>query len=347
MSVEWRGIEPRMREMAPGLRLIALVLVGPALLAPAWADVEGGPQAPLASVGLPAPDFALPDTEALAVSLSDYEGLVRLVAFLVPGVAVCDLQAQALNETLLGYRSQGLVVLAISTQGEAECRRAYRERLSLGYPVLGISAAVDAAYGHPSYLPTTFLIGRDGLLLATYEGYTDSWAIAADLQEPLARRLPIEEGARAPNFGVCDIFGRKTALNQFRGQWAVLLFLPTLAEAGPFRLVEKLTENVFFSRQGEIVVILFTADEAEPLAVAAGGLALPPRLVSDPWQLMFGVYRATEPGEGKPRPAVFLVDVEGTVRLAAYGAQVLDVDVVLGLAQGLLAASASAQPEGE
>jgi peroxiredoxin len=331
-----------------GTRATSIVLALAAALALAagqagLAQPAQPPEQAVAEIGRPAPDFALLDADGQPVRLSDYEGLLRLVTFIAPGIGVCDLQTQALDDLWEAYRSQGLVVLGVSTQRDPDCLRAYAGRLSFSYPLMGISPTMDAAYGHPSYLPTTFLVGRDGILLREYEGYTDSWAIAADLQAPLAAALPVAPGRRAPVFGVRDIFGRRTRLDDFRGLWVVLAFLPTLNDAALYGLAKNLAEKAFASGQGRIVVIAFVPDKAEEMAMAVEAMALPPRVVSDPWHVVFGVYRAADPDEGQPQPAVVLLDPEGVISAALYGAQALDIGALNELIEGLPSAVAPEQ----
>ena len=326
----WRA--PR-AALVSALALAALVVVG------AQAGVRAQSATPPESVGAAAPDFTALDAEGRVVRLSDYEGRVRLVTLIAPGISLCDLQAQALNDLYLTHRREGLVVLAVSTYQDAGYLRSYRQEQSLEYPVLLGTPAFDAAYGLPACLPTTFLIGREGAVLKRYEGYTDGWVMAADVQAPLGEPWRVEPGARAPVFGVYDIHGEKVRLDQFAGAWVVLVFLPTLAEPGSYGLAKNLSEKAFLAGQGRVAMVVFSLDAAEEAAMAVEGMELPPRVVSDPWQVIFGVFGATDPDSGKARAGVVVVDPNGLIHTALYDAEARDAERVVGLIASLTASS--------
>jgi cytochrome c biogenesis protein CcmG, thiol:disulfide interchange protein DsbE len=85
------------------------------------------------------------------------------------------------------YGPEGLQVLTISMDdGDAPVRRTVR-RLHLDVPVMMGDAKLGEAYGGVLGLPITFLIGRDGVIVARIKGETDLAALELHVKKLLAQ----------------------------------------------------------------------------------------------------------------------------------------------------------------
>jgi thiol-disulfide isomerase/thioredoxin len=167
-------------------RHAAAVLAVLTLAAPAWASP--GPEE--AAVGAPAPGFSLkvlnPDAAGVGwLSLQslvgsepeDPEARVVLVSFFASWCAPCKKELPLLVELDTRYRSLGLRVIGISIDKEepgiAEARKLVAEHRA-AYPVLSdrFNLLARRYLGDQAPLPSVFLIGRDGNILAVERGYT-------------------------------------------------------------------------------------------------------------------------------------------------------------------------------
>ena len=72
------------------------------------------------------------------------------------------------------YGPQGFQVIGISMDDDAAPARRLVERLKLNYPVAMGDERLAARYGGVLGLPLTFLIDRDGVVRARFQGETDT-----------------------------------------------------------------------------------------------------------------------------------------------------------------------------
>jgi peroxiredoxin len=175
---------------SPVALLLALVLAG------CGASQPGSGQASSQSSGQSsgqAADFALRDTEGRLVRLSDHRGKVVLVNFWATWCVPCAAELPHLQRLYEAYGDQGFVVLAISMDGPESVAEVVprARRYGLTFPVLlDEETRVVAEYNPKRSAPFTTLIGRDGAVAKTREGYSagDEIAIEADVQALLATR---------------------------------------------------------------------------------------------------------------------------------------------------------------
>lgn len=162
----------------------ALPFLAAALLACGAPD--GGGSAP-ASSGSGAPDFALRDLGGQTVRLSDHRGKVVLVNFWATWCVPCAAELPHLERLYNKYREQGFVVLAISMDGPETSANVdpHARRHGLTFPVLlDEETRVTGTYNPKRTAPFTVMIGRDGEVARTREGYHagDEIAVEADIQ---------------------------------------------------------------------------------------------------------------------------------------------------------------------
>jgi peroxiredoxin len=127
------------------------------------------------------------------VRLSDHRGKVVLVNFWATWCVPCAAELPHLQRLYEAYADQGFVVLAISMDGPESVAEVVprARRYGLTFPVLlDEETRVVAVYNPKRSAPFTALIGPDGAVVETREGYSagDEIAIEADIQALLATR---------------------------------------------------------------------------------------------------------------------------------------------------------------
>jgi peroxiredoxin len=138
-----------------------------------------------------AADFALRDTAGRTVRLSDHHGKVVLLNFWATWCVPCAAELPHLQRLYQQYGEQGFIVLAISMDGPETSASvdSHARRYGLTFPVLlDEETRVVGVYNPKRTAPFTVMIGRDGAVAGTREGYTagDEIAVEADIKALLA-----------------------------------------------------------------------------------------------------------------------------------------------------------------
>jgi len=115
-------------------------------------------------VGKPAPDFQFQNPDGQAASLSDLQGKLVLINFWNTQCPPCVYEMPYIQQVYDEWSGKGLVVLAINT-GESSSRvREFLQSYGFSFPVL-LDANLDVTLGYRAqYIPTTFLIDKDGII---------------------------------------------------------------------------------------------------------------------------------------------------------------------------------------
>jgi len=135
------------------------------------AQTPAGPAAPAPVVGAPAPDFVLTALDGQPVRLSDLKGQVVLLNFWATWCGPCEAEMPAIQDRYTTFKGQGLVVLGINQDEEAETVRAFVERLGLSFTILLDPGAVVGELYRARGLPMTFIVDRDGQIVIQKVGY--------------------------------------------------------------------------------------------------------------------------------------------------------------------------------
>lgn len=117
-------------------------------------------------VGLTAPDFTLELMSGGQVSLSSLRGNAVVINFWASWCGPCRAEMPAIENIYNEYKQQGLVVLAVNAtiQDSLIEAQAFVTQYGLTFPILLDSdGTVSNAY-RLSGLPTTYFIGRDGVI---------------------------------------------------------------------------------------------------------------------------------------------------------------------------------------
>lgn len=115
-------------------------------------------------MGKLAPDFQLPNLEAQAISLSDFQGKPVFLNFWATWCGPCRYEMPLIQAMFEKSSGTGLVILAVDV-GEAPSRvKDYLQSGNFSFPVL-LDTKQDVALGYNVRgLPTTFLIDKDGII---------------------------------------------------------------------------------------------------------------------------------------------------------------------------------------
>jgi thiol-disulfide isomerase/thioredoxin len=136
------------------------------------------------AAGKPEPDLSLKDLDGKNVSLADYKGKVVFLNFWATWCDPCRVEIPWLIDMQAKYASRGFTVVGVAMDDEGKSVVApfiAKERfdvngqqLPMGYPILlGTDEATDKFGGILGY-PTSFLISRDGKVVAKFQGLKSS-----------------------------------------------------------------------------------------------------------------------------------------------------------------------------
>jgi peroxiredoxin len=117
-------------------------------------------------------NFTVRDMNGASVKLSDFKGKVLLVNFWATWCPPCKAELPGLIELYDRYKDEGLVVLGISGDDDAETLRAFASEWKINYPMIvgRDEVALMDAYGPIYGYPISVIVGRDGALCGKHVG---------------------------------------------------------------------------------------------------------------------------------------------------------------------------------
>jgi peroxiredoxin len=139
-------------------------------------------------VGKRAPAFTRRDLAGQIINLNSFRDKVVLLNFWATWCAPCQTEMPVFSAWQREYGSQGFQVIGISMDDDAGAARKLVEELKIAYPVAMGDARLGEQYGGVLGLPLTFLIGRDGKVLAQFQGETDLKTMQAQMSRALRVR---------------------------------------------------------------------------------------------------------------------------------------------------------------
>lgn len=146
--------------------------------------------------GAPISDFSLRDLDGRVVRLSDHlHRDVIVLNFWATWCVPCAAEMPHLQRLYETYRDRGLTVLAISMDGPESAANvdSFARRYGLSFPVLiDAETRVVGVYNPKRSAPFSVLIGRDGAVAMTHEGYSagDEIALEARIRALLEAERP-------------------------------------------------------------------------------------------------------------------------------------------------------------
>jgi peroxiredoxin len=117
-----------------------------------------------------APWFARPDLTGKQVDLADYRGKVVLLNFWATWCAPCRLELPRFAAWQREFGSADLQVIAVSMDDDTALARTTAGAMHLNFPVVVGDEELGTKYGGVLGLPITFLIDRNGTIIARIKG---------------------------------------------------------------------------------------------------------------------------------------------------------------------------------
>ena len=147
--------------------LIGFVLVAGVVWALLTADTIRDPIEP----GHPAPAFSLPVLGGGgSLSLGSLRGKVVLVNFWATWCKPCEDEMPAMERLYQALRSQGFELIAVSVDDDRREVEEFTAEMGLSFPVL-LDPEKRVSDAYQSYrFPESYLVDRDGVLVARYIG---------------------------------------------------------------------------------------------------------------------------------------------------------------------------------
>jgi cytochrome c biogenesis protein CcmG/thiol:disulfide interchange protein DsbE len=133
-----------------------------------------------------APDFRSADLrDGKAVSLSKLKGKVVLIDIWATWCPPCRMEIPHFISLQKKYRHQGLRILGIAMDKDADTARRFAVSAKFNYLLIHDNGLITSLYGDIRYLPTGFLVGRDGKVIKQYVGYRPPEEFERDIAEAL------------------------------------------------------------------------------------------------------------------------------------------------------------------
>ena len=112
------------------------------------------------------PQFSGRTLAARPLSMAEHRGTVMVLNFWATWCLECRSEMAVLERLRRGFSSRGLAIIGVNARENTEAVRRYAKELGLTFPlVLDPDGKINALYGVIG-LPTTFVVGRDGRVIA-------------------------------------------------------------------------------------------------------------------------------------------------------------------------------------
>jgi peroxiredoxin len=137
--------------------------------------------------GVQAPDFDLATLDGRRVKLSDFRGKAVLLNFWATWCPPCKVEMPWFVDLQKQYGKDGLVVLGVAMDDTAPEKIAeFAHEMGVNYQVLLGTDQVSDDYGDVQYLPTTFYVDRNGVIVDKAAGLFSRQEIESDVKKILA-----------------------------------------------------------------------------------------------------------------------------------------------------------------
>lgn len=137
-------------------------------------------------IGRDAPGFALPAGDGKTLNLSDYKGKVVYLDFWASWCGPCRKSFAWMNEAQAKYGAQGLQIVGVNLDQKNEDARSFLKDMPAKFAVaFDQSGKVPGSFGLKG-MPTSYLIGRDGKVIAEHIGFKEADRAALESKIQLA-----------------------------------------------------------------------------------------------------------------------------------------------------------------
>jgi cytochrome c biogenesis protein CcmG, thiol:disulfide interchange protein DsbE len=158
----------------------AAVVLSALLSTTAWA-------APLRNTLLnkPAPAFTRLSISNERLDLANLRGKVVLLNFWATWCAPCQIEMPRFEQWQDQYKKDGLAIVGVSMDDDSDPVKGLVRKLRVNYPVVMGDEKLGLAYGGVLGLPVTYLIDRQGVIRARYQGTTNLDAMEKTIRQLL------------------------------------------------------------------------------------------------------------------------------------------------------------------
>jgi peroxiredoxin len=137
--------------------------------------------------GVQAPDFNLATLDGQRVKLSDFRGKAVVLNFWATWCPPCKVEMPWFVDLQKQYGKDGLVVLGVALDDTDPPKIAeFAHEMGVNYQVLLGTDQVSDDYGDVQYLPTTFYVDRNGIIMDKAAGLFSREEIESDVKKILA-----------------------------------------------------------------------------------------------------------------------------------------------------------------
>jgi thiol-disulfide isomerase/thioredoxin len=168
-----RADDPRTGYLVAGLVLVFSLFMG--LFVLPYLGAKKAERSAL--VGLPAPDFLLPYAspaeQGKSQRLSDLQGTAVVLDFWASWCGPCRAQTPVLERVAKSFGTDKLRVLGVGTSDEKSNIIRFLQRTPPAYPSVYDDQEVASSLYHVQGLPTLIVVGKDGMVRAVSNGFTD------------------------------------------------------------------------------------------------------------------------------------------------------------------------------
>lgn len=137
-------------------------------------------------IGKIAPGFSATTDSGASFRLADQRGKVVILNFWATWCGPCRVEMPEFEKAFNAFADQGLAIIGVNNAETAEDIAGFRDELSLTFPLLvDADAGVQELYGILAY-PSTYVLDRDGVIIAQQFGPMTAQQISEFVDQALA-----------------------------------------------------------------------------------------------------------------------------------------------------------------